>query len=117
MKKIPRHYIDFAHKYPKIVTAYENLAGQCHKAGPLSDRERVLVKLGVAIGSHTEGSVHSQVRKALELGLQPDEIRHAVLMALTSIGFPRMMAALTWVEDILQAQSSADRKNTRKREV
>ena len=48
--------------------------------------------------------MHSQVRKGLDAGLSPGEIRHAFLLALTAIGFPRMMAALTWAEDILNKE-------------
>jgi alkylhydroperoxidase/carboxymuconolactone decarboxylase family protein YurZ len=106
MRKVPERFGEFARQYPQIVAAYERLAGECHEAGPLSERERTLVKLGVAAGSHMEGSVHSQVRKALDSGLQPDEIRHAILLATTAIGFPRMMAALTWAEDILKGEAS-----------
>jgi len=49
-----------------------------------------------------EGAVHSQVRKALDAGVTPDEIRQAIMLGLTSLGFPGMMAALTWAEDILK---------------
>jgi 4-carboxymuconolactone decarboxylase len=41
---------------------------------------------------------------SLEAGCTPDEIRHTALLALTTIGFPNMMAVLTWVEDILKPQ-------------
>ena len=105
MRKIPVRFQEFTKKYAPIATAYENLAGQCHHLGPLSERDRSLVKLGIAAGSHMEGSVHSQVRKALDAGLQPDEIRHAILLSLTAIGFPRMMAALTWAEDIFNVEN------------
>ncbi len=101
MRKAPIRFQEFTKKYSGIATAYENLAGECHKLGPLNERERCLVKLGVAAGSHMEGSVHSQVRKALDAGFKPDEIRQAIILSLTAIGFPRMMAALTWAEDIL----------------
>ncbi len=106
MRKAPIRFQEFTKKYPRIATAYENLAGECHKLGPLNERERCLVKLGVAAGSHMEGSVHSQVRKALDIGMQPDEVRHAILLSMTSIGFPRMMAALTWAEDVLKEEIS-----------
>ena len=106
MKKVPTRFQEFTKKHPKIATLYENLAGECRRSGPLSERDQSLVKLGIAAGSQTEGSVHSQVRKALDLGLQPDEIRHAILLALTSMGFPRMMASLTWAEDILNEEIS-----------
>ena len=104
MRKIPIRYQEFKKQYSRIASAYENLAGECRESGPLSERERSLVKLGIAAGSHTEGSVHSQVRKALDAGLKPDEIRHAILVGLTAIGFPRMMAAMTWAEDILNSE-------------
>ena len=104
MRKIPETFIEFTKQYPEVATAYETLAGECHQSGPLKERDRVLVKLGVAIGSFTEGSVHSQVRKGLDAGLNPDEIRQAFILALTSIGFAKMMAALTWVEDILEKE-------------
>ena len=104
MRKIPKHFQEFTKKYPHIASAYENLAAECHKNGPLNDRERILVKLGIAIGSCMEGSVHSQIRKGLDSGMKPDEIRQAVLLATTAVGFPAMMAALSWTEEILQQE-------------
>ena len=101
MRKVPEWFQTFAKKYPGVMTAYENFAGECHQSGPLSARDRALVKLGIAAGSHAEGSVNSQVRKALDLGMQPDEIRHSIILSATAIGFPKMMAALSWAENIL----------------
>jgi 4-carboxymuconolactone decarboxylase len=106
MRKVPMRFQTFAKKHPQLIAAYEGLAGECRRSGPLSDRDQALVKLGIAAGSHMEGAVHSQVRKALDIGLSPDEIRHAILLCLTSIGFPRMMASLTWTEDILNDEIS-----------
>lgn len=71
-------------------------------AGPLDDKTRALVKLGVCVGGWLEGSVHSAVRKALEAGATRDEIRHAVVVALPTIGFPSTMAALSWADDVLK---------------
>jgi alkylhydroperoxidase/carboxymuconolactone decarboxylase family protein YurZ len=101
MRKAPERFWRFVENYPGIATAYENLAGECHRLGPLNARERALVQLGIAAGSNMEGSVRSQVRKALDLGMQPNEICHAIILSLTAIGYPRMMAALTWAEDVL----------------
>ena len=105
MRRVPARFQEFNKRYPKIAEAYEGLASECHKAGALNERERALVKLGIAIGSGMEGSVHSQVRKSLDAGLRPNEIEHAFLLALTAIGFPSMMAALTWAEDILSKEA------------
>lgn len=102
MRKVPARFTSFMKLYPKIAEAYENLSGECRESGPLEERDRNLVKLGIAIGSGMEGSVRSQVRKSLDAGISPEEIRHSFILAITAIGFPKMMAALTWVEDLLE---------------
>ena len=102
MRKVPKHFEDVAKIFPKVIKSYEALAGECSKAGPLNEREQALIRLGVAIGSRMEGSVHSQVRKALDFGINPNEIRHAVLLAMTAIGFPSAMASMAWVNDLLK---------------
>jgi 4-carboxymuconolactone decarboxylase len=102
MRKVPERFTAFMKLYPRISNAYESLSAECRGAGPLDEREYNLAKLGIAIGSGMEGSVRSQVRKSLDAGLSPDEIRHAFILAITAIGFPKMMAALTWVDDLLE---------------
>jgi len=102
MRMAPKFFQQFTKDYPQITKAYENLGKECRKAGPLNEREQALVKLSLAIGARMEGAVHAEVRKGLDAGLQPDEIRHAVFLALTSMGFPGMMAALSWVNDYLK---------------
>ena len=101
MRKVPEKFREFVSRYPEAARAYEDFAAACRRAGPLGDRDRALVQLGIAAGSNVEGSVNSQVRKALDLGLSPGEIRHAILLASTAVGFPRMMRALTWADAIL----------------
>jgi alkylhydroperoxidase/carboxymuconolactone decarboxylase family protein YurZ len=52
-----------------------------------------------------EGAVHSHTRKALNAGATADEIRQAVFLAIPTVGFPTMMAALTWVEDVINKET------------
>ena len=40
-------------------------------------------------------------RRAVEASCTPEEIRHTVLLATTTLGFPSMMKTLSWVEDII----------------
>lgn len=98
----PARFQNFAKKYPAIVTAYESLSAATSDAGPLDARERELVRLALGIGAFREGAVHSHTRRALAGGCTPEEIRQVVLLAVTTLGFPTMMAAMTWVEDILE---------------
>ncbi|MBN1566915.1 MAG: carboxymuconolactone decarboxylase family protein [Acidobacteria bacterium] len=106
MRKAPVRFQQFNKTYPRIAEAYENLAAECQKAGPLNEREKVLVKLGIAIGLGVEGSVRSQIRKSLDAGLKPEEIHQAFLLSILTIGFPHMMAALTWADDILDKEAA-----------
>jgi alkylhydroperoxidase/carboxymuconolactone decarboxylase family protein YurZ len=46
-----------------------------------------------------ESAVHSHTHRALELGVSPSEVEHAVLVGVTTMGFPSMMKALTWVKE------------------
>lgn len=100
--KVPSHYSKFLKNYPEIAKHYTNLSNASKKAGPLNTKSRALIKLGISIGLKHEGAVHSHTRKSLEAGATPAEIRHAVLLSLTTIGFPSMMAALSWVNDVLE---------------
>lgn len=98
----PKRFVEFARRYPTIAEAYESLAAATQAAGPLEPKTRCLVKLAIAAGAWREGAVHSHARRALEAGCSADEIRHVVLLATTTLGFPSMMAVMTWVEDVLQ---------------
>jgi len=102
MNKLPKHYMDFLEKYPKIAESYRALGDALSSAGPLDAKTRELLKLALAIGNRQEGGVHSHTRRALEAGATEEEIRHTVFLSLTTIGFPNMMAALSWVEDVLE---------------
>ena len=100
MPKIPGWYKEQRKRYPKVFEAYEKLGEATLAAGPLDGKTRALAKLGIAIGSRHEGAVHSHARKSLEAGATVDECRHVALLSTTTIGFPSMMAALSWIEDV-----------------
>jgi 4-carboxymuconolactone decarboxylase len=103
---LPQHYRQFCKKYPGVANAYEALGEATQQAGPLDPKTRALVKLALAVGSWREGAVHSHVRRALLAGGAADEVRHVVLLATTTIGFPSMMAAMSWVEDVVSAKET-----------
>ncbi len=102
MAKLPRTYESFRKEYDKVWEAYDRLAKVSHQAGPLNVKTRALVKLALSIGAKSEGAVHSHTRQALDAGASHQEIRHLVLLGVTTIGFPSSMAALSWVEDVLK---------------
>ena len=102
MSYLPEIYVDFKKQFPKVAQAYDALGDSCNKQGPLDRKCQRLIKLGIAIGTSSEGAVRSHARRALEEGISADELRHAVLMATTTAGFPTMIAAMKWVEEVIK---------------
>jgi 4-carboxymuconolactone decarboxylase len=101
--QVPVTYAAFQATYPEVYAAYEQLGVAVHAQGPLDAGTRALVKLALAIGVGAEGAVHSHTRKCLEAGHSAEAIRQVVLLAIPTAGFPAAMAALSWVNDILDA--------------
>jgi alkylhydroperoxidase/carboxymuconolactone decarboxylase family protein YurZ len=110
MAKIPRRFQQFTRDYPDVADAYEALGDAVHAAGPLDEKTRALVKLGISAGARLEGAFHSHVRKALAVGVTVDEIKHAILLSLPTIGLPSMMAALSWLDDVLVEEKPKRKK-------
>jgi alkylhydroperoxidase/carboxymuconolactone decarboxylase family protein YurZ len=57
MAHLPAPYKRFVKDYPDIDKAYSAFARACHEHGPLDEKTRRLVKLGVALGLRSEGAV------------------------------------------------------------
>jgi alkylhydroperoxidase/carboxymuconolactone decarboxylase family protein YurZ len=101
---LPLAYRDFRATYPEVANTLDQLGHAADEAGPLDERTRRLVHLGIAIGSLAEGAVRSNVRKALDAGASVDEIRQVSLLAITTSGFPTAIAGLGWTEEVLAAR-------------
>ena len=99
---LPKIYEKFTAKFPDVFKDYKQLGQTCRAAGPLDQKCQDLIKLGIAIGANSRGAVMSSTRKALESGATKEEISHAVLLSLTTTGFPNMIAALRWVDSVLE---------------
>ena len=98
---LPKVYEKFSGKFPEVLRDYKQLGQTCRTAGPLDPKCQDLIKLGIAMGANSRGAVMSSTRKALESGASSEEIAHAVLLSLTTTGFPNMIAAMGWVDDVL----------------
>ena len=99
---LPEIYQHFSKTHADVFKAYRQLGIATRDAGPLDEKTQNLAKLGIAVGSNSKGAVMSSTRKALGTGASPEAIVHVVLLALTTTGFPNMIAALGWVEAVLK---------------
>lgn len=102
--ELPVAAADLAEAYPDVWEAFTRLGEACGKAGPLEGRTRHLIKIAVAIAARSEGATHSHVRRALADGVSVEEIRHAALLIVPTLGFPQAVAGLTWIEDVTARQ-------------
>lgn len=102
MTKLPAQYTGIQDRYKDVIAALENLGKATKAAGPLDKKTSELVQLAAAAAAHSEGSVHSHARRALGAGASAEEIRHAVVLLTSTIGFPTVSAALSWVDDVLE---------------
>ena len=97
-----RIYHDISNLYPDVISAVEQLGATVRSGGPLDDKTSHLVQLAAAATARSEGSVHSHTRRAQKAGATQEEIYHTLLLLISTIGFPQVMAAISWSRDILE---------------
>jgi 4-carboxymuconolactone decarboxylase len=102
MSKFPRAFERFQTDFNQLWQAYEALGSTAAEAGPLDVKSRELIKLGMAAANGSESAVKSHTHRALEAGVSPEEIQHALLLGITTIGFPTTMAGLTWSQSAIE---------------
>ncbi|UJS18791.1 MAG: carboxymuconolactone decarboxylase family protein [Candidatus Jettenia sp.] len=101
-ENLPEQFLAIKEKYGKFFHAVEELGKVIRQEGPLDEKATHLIQLAAAATVHSEGAVHSHVRRALKAGAKPDEIYHAIILLTSTIGFPTVVAALSWAEDIIK---------------
>lgn len=100
--KSPRSWARFAGRYPSVAAAYDDLSEVCRHAGPLDELSIALAKLAVSVGASRDRTVHVHAKKALRAGAAPDAVRQIGLIALPTIGLPRTLDALGWIEESIE---------------
>jgi 4-carboxymuconolactone decarboxylase len=103
-KHIPKWYASLEKKYPKFIDAVQELGKAVRQEGPLDKKTAHLVQLAAATALRSEGAVHSHAKRAVEAGAKPEEICHAIILLTSTIGFPTVSAALSWVGDIISEE-------------
>jgi 4-carboxymuconolactone decarboxylase len=102
MSQLPDQYVSIRKRFRKYFTALNKLGQTAREAGPLDDKTSHLIQLAGAAAVRSEGAVHSHARRAL--GATHDELYHALLLLTSTIGFPTVSAALSWLDDVTAKQ-------------
>lgn len=99
--ELPKTYEEFRNDFPELAEAYDALGKAAHENGPLDQRMRELVKLGLAIGARQEGAIRSHTRRALAAGASREDLLQVVGLSVTTVGFGPTVATYAWVKDEL----------------
>ncbi len=102
MSEMPKFYQKLQEEYKDVMQAVDQLGKAVQNAGPLDDKMVQLIKLAAAATQKSEGAVHSHARRAVEAGATPDEVCHALILLVPTIGYPNAAAALSWVQDLFE---------------
>ena len=105
-EELPEFLQKIIKRYPEVWKNYESLGRVLSEQRGIDKRTQQLVKLGIAIASGSEGAVHSHVRRAKAEGISDEEVYHAALLSVTVIGWPKAVAALSWIDDVLKGIKS-----------
>lgn len=106
MAELPGQYRSIAKRFKKYSRAVEILGKAAKESGPIDDKTSHLIQMAAAAAIRSEGSVHSHARRALQAGASQDELQHAIILLSSTIGFPTVSAALSWVDDVIQRDKS-----------
>lgn len=97
----PKPYQKLKKRNPEYIAAVDAVREAALKWGPIDEKTAHLIQLAAATAVRSEGAVHSHVRRALAAGASPEEVRHALILLTSTIGFPNVMAALSWADDVI----------------
>jgi len=102
MSNYTKNYDWILNNFKTVMEKQEDLGRTLREAGPLDEKTSQLIQLGAAAALRSEGSVHSHVKRAMKAGAAPQEIYHAIILLISTIGFPATAAALSWARDIIE---------------
>ncbi len=101
-KKLPKHYVSIGRRYKEYGDALGDLGRVVKEIGPIDDKTSQLIQLAASAAIRSEGAVHSHARRAIDLGASSDEVYQTILLLTSTIGFPNVAAAISWIDDLLE---------------
>lgn len=87
--------------HPEVWEAYNELGRAAAATNPLDPAQERLLKLALAVGGRLEGAVRAHARRGYAAGIDATSLKQVALLAITTIGWPSAVAALSWIEDEL----------------
>jgi AhpD family alkylhydroperoxidase len=99
---LPKLYVGIRERYGDYGKILSELGRVVKEAGPVDDKNAQLIQLAASAAIRSEGAVHSHAKRAIKLGASPEEIYHSLILLTSTIGFPNVAAAISWVDDLFE---------------
>jgi alkylhydroperoxidase/carboxymuconolactone decarboxylase family protein YurZ len=100
--ELPKHYVNIRERFKEYGVVLGDLGRVVRETGPIDDKNSQLIQLAASAAIRSEGAVHSHARRAMELGASSDEVYQSLLLLTSTIGFPNVAAAISWVDDLFK---------------
>ncbi len=101
---LPDIFKKFVERNRDISEALLKVGELCSQAGPIDNVTQHLIQMGIAVGANSQGGVRSHARRALDAGATKEQLLQTVLLSATIVGFPAMIAAYGWLEEMISAR-------------
>lgn len=103
--KLPTTFKQFVRRFPQLAAAHQAIGEHTATMGPLDKKTQHLIKIGICLGAGLESAMRSHTRRAIQAGATEAELEQAVMLGMTTCGFPRTVAAWQWVQEQLKRQA------------
>jgi alkylhydroperoxidase/carboxymuconolactone decarboxylase family protein YurZ len=102
MEDIHEIFTRFKDEFPEIYARHEALGKEIHeKIGPLPENSRWLIKIAISAVCNHQRALGTHIKKAQAAGVTADEIKHALLLLIPTVGFPVFMKAYTVLDKLV----------------
>jgi 4-carboxymuconolactone decarboxylase len=94
MKDYYPMFAEFKTEHPDIFEKYEALGEYIHQnGGPLDEKTRWLVKVGISAASHHQNALGTHIARARDAGATEEDILQSLFLVIPTCGFPTFMEA------------------------
>jgi len=101
MEDIHEIFTQFKSEFPQVYAKHERLGREIHEnSGSLPEKLRWLIKIAISGARNHERALETHVRKARAAGATDEEIKHTLLLLISTTGFPCFMKAYSVFKSI-----------------
>jgi len=104
MKDMHAIFTRFKEEFSEVYARHEALGKEIHEnAGPLDEKSRWLIKIAISAACNHKRALATHIKKAVDAGVAEEEIKHALLLLIPTVGFPTFMKAYSVLDNPIES--------------